>query len=267
MAGSIRRREGDWFAVPLVAGGYAAGLVARAPRRGDTLFGYFFGPIQSKLPEQSDVAVYRPEDAIRMARFLDQPLVSGRWPIIAATDVWDRTAWPMPEFYVPDSEVFVGEPLVVAFAEDNPSRFVHQRTISSEETSRYPPDEGVYPAGHLEHLVGEWLGSPRVEDDAASTLFALREAGVRHFLVVPLDALEQTRGQLINLGFDDVDVIYQKDGQQENRVWVTALQRGEDAALQATLDATEARLTEIAKAAGGVYDGPEWTPAVEPKLG
>ena len=37
-------REGDWFAVPLRDGGYAAGLIARANPKG-VLLGYFFGNI------------------------------------------------------------------------------------------------------------------------------------------------------------------------------------------------------------------------------
>jgi len=37
--------EGDWFAVPLRGGGFAAGVIARAmPRKEGVLLGYFFGP-------------------------------------------------------------------------------------------------------------------------------------------------------------------------------------------------------------------------------
>jgi hypothetical protein len=183
MTKRIKRREGDWFVIPLAAGGHAVGLVARAPDRGATLFGYFFGPIRTEVPGSGDVAGYRPEDAVRLCRFLDHPLVSGEWPIIATTEGWDRGAWPMPEFRNRLSETLLGESRVVMYAEDDPSRYVHHRTVSAEEAARCPPEEGVFPAQALEHLVGEWLGAPRIEDEAATmVLNAIREKGLRQYL-------------------------------------------------------------------------------------
>ena len=261
MTASPRRNEGDWFAIPLAAGGYAVGLVARAPRRGHTLFGYFFGPIRPSQPGQADVAAYRPDDAIRVCRFLDYPLVTGRWPIIARTEEWDRLAWPMLEFHVPDSEELLGEAVVVAFADDNPGRFVSQRAIPASEASRYPPEDGVFPGGHLEHNVGEWLGAAHIEDEAASMYFALRERGVRHFLIIPNDRIEEARRRLIELGLDEVEVIDREEQDEDNRVWMTARQREGSGGVASSLAAMEESLTRVAHIVGGVYDGPEWSAA------
>jgi hypothetical protein len=67
-----RRREGDWFAFPLGDAGYAVGLIARAPKRGDVLFGYFFGPLRSELPSAMDVESLTPSDAVLLLRFFDE---------------------------------------------------------------------------------------------------------------------------------------------------------------------------------------------------
>lgn len=77
-ARGIRRREGDWFAIPLAAAQLAVGLVVLgALRRGKTLFGCFFGPIRTAFPESARIAEYGPGGAERACRSFDGRLVSG----------------------------------------------------------------------------------------------------------------------------------------------------------------------------------------------
>ena len=96
-------REGQWFAVPIGTGEYAVGVVARAQRRGDTLLGYFFGPVRHELAKPEEIGDYEAADSVLIARFRHDALVSGRWPLIDSATEWERSEWPMPEFHVPFS--------------------------------------------------------------------------------------------------------------------------------------------------------------------
>lgn len=248
-----RRREGDWFAIPLAASGYAVGLVARAPRRGDTLFGYFFGPIRSDLPPAEELRAYARGDAICVARFEDDALVDGRWPILVSPDNWQRSAWPMPEFHMPLMQELAGESVAVRYSEDDPDLFVGQRPISREEEADYPPDEGVFPPEHLEHYLGELLGAPSVALGTEGRTMAVEE-GVRHFLIVPSEAVGQLKRELAALGFDDVEIVEREDGMTD----LSPFQGGSIDTLLAAADDMEAQLTALAHSVGGEYDGREW---------
>ena len=63
--------EGDVFAVPLTQGGYALGVVARAPKKGPVLLGYFFRDLFSTLPNESRAKNLRAIDAIKIKKFGD----------------------------------------------------------------------------------------------------------------------------------------------------------------------------------------------------
>ena len=60
--------EGDWFAVPLREGGFAAGVVARANPKA-VLLGYFFGPRRAAVPSVEEVSRLRPDDAVLVGKF------------------------------------------------------------------------------------------------------------------------------------------------------------------------------------------------------
>jgi hypothetical protein len=137
-----RRREGDWFAVPLGGAGYAVGLVARAPKRSDVLFGYFFGPLRSELPSaDADVARLTPDDAVLVTRFLDRAVESEAWPTFASTQDRRRDAWPMPEFFMNLMAEVTGEYVVSRYSEDNPGTWLGDRTLASAvEAASYPVD-------------------------------------------------------------------------------------------------------------------------------
>lgn len=93
----ISYREGTWFAVPLRAGGYAVGVVARAAGDGRT-FGYFFGPRRDELPTLGDVEGLAPKHAVWVGRFGDLGLLNGEWRILGESGNWDRSLWPLPPF-------------------------------------------------------------------------------------------------------------------------------------------------------------------------
>lgn len=92
-------REGDWFAVPLPRGGYAVGLVARRPRRGTVVLGYFFGPPRKTLPACEALAGTRAEHALLVCRVKDTALHNGEWRVLGRPASWRREDWPIPAFH------------------------------------------------------------------------------------------------------------------------------------------------------------------------
>jgi hypothetical protein len=91
-------REGDVFAVSLRGGGFALGVVARAPKQGKILLGYFFRHRFATVPTANEVPKLRPEDAIKVVRFGDLFLMGGDWPIISHLADWKSEEWPVPKF-------------------------------------------------------------------------------------------------------------------------------------------------------------------------
>jgi hypothetical protein len=75
-------REGDWFAVPLHGGGFAAVIIARAmPRKEGVLLGYFFGPRRADVPALGELSALSTSDAVLVERFGDLSILDGhgRW--------------------------------------------------------------------------------------------------------------------------------------------------------------------------------------------
>jgi hypothetical protein len=52
--------------------------------------GYFFGPLRQEIPGPEEIGDYEPGDAVMVARFLEDALVSGRWPFITTTAAWAK---------------------------------------------------------------------------------------------------------------------------------------------------------------------------------
>lgn len=249
-----RRREGDWFAVPLGEAGYAVGLVARAAKRGDTLFGYFFGPLRAELPSMEEFDGLTPSDAVLVTRFEDEALESGDWPILASTDAWERDAWPMPEFHMPATQALTGESFAVRYSEDAPHRYMGHRPIALHEERAFPPDHGAYAPGRLANVLRDHLGVPR-ESGRDDELELVVEEGVRHFLLIPRKAVDDVRRELSKLGFGDVSLLEEREGGIAD---VEVYERGSVEALQSSVDGVEARLSALAERHSGEYDGREW---------
>jgi len=87
--------EGTWFAVPLRREGFAVGLLTRVAGDGP-VFGYFFGPRRTQVPDIHETETLAPQDAIFVALFGDLGLLNGEWPVIGQHRKWDRDEWPLP---------------------------------------------------------------------------------------------------------------------------------------------------------------------------
>lgn len=90
--------EGSWFAVPLINGGYAAGLVARMSPQGKIMLAYLFGPRRAVMPTLADVLALKAGDAVKAIRTGDMALANGRWPVLGEADHFERNDWPVPVF-------------------------------------------------------------------------------------------------------------------------------------------------------------------------
>lgn len=84
-------REGDWFAVPLGDGRFAAGIVTHGTRK--AIYGSFFGPARAAIPRLEELVALRPADALWSGRFSDRAIVQQRWPAIGAQPRFVRSDW------------------------------------------------------------------------------------------------------------------------------------------------------------------------------
>lgn len=94
----IKYQEGQWFAVPLPAGGNALGLIVRGSYKTRGGLGYFFGPRFEGIPEDTLTCSLQPADAILITWFGDLGIIEGRWPLIDTTRAFNRSDWPVPIF-------------------------------------------------------------------------------------------------------------------------------------------------------------------------
>ena len=84
-------REGDWFAIPLGDGRFAAGIVTHGTRK--AIYGSFFGSARAAIPQLEELAALRPADALWSGRFSDRAIVQQRWPVIGAQPGFVRSDW------------------------------------------------------------------------------------------------------------------------------------------------------------------------------
>ncbi len=91
-------REGSWFAVPLLDGGYARGMVARLAPASKIMLAYLFGPRLPRLPTLEQIERLRPDDALRVLRVGDMALASGHWTVLGESALWQPAQWPVPQF-------------------------------------------------------------------------------------------------------------------------------------------------------------------------
>ncbi len=96
---AIAFSEGQFFMLPVERGQYAVGLIARAPRRGGVLLGYFFGPRRISDPSAEWLDARLPKQAVLVCRFKDVPLFRGDWRLLTPLAGFDRRQWPVPAFH------------------------------------------------------------------------------------------------------------------------------------------------------------------------
>ena len=102
---TVRLTEGQFFLLPVERGQYAVGLIARVPRRGGVLLGYFFGPRRTSPPEDAWLGTLNPQQAAFVCRFKDSSLFRGEWKLLSSLPGFGRAQWPVPAFHRFDGSV------------------------------------------------------------------------------------------------------------------------------------------------------------------
>jgi len=102
---TVKLQEGQFFLLPVERGQYAVGLIARAPKRGGVLLGYFFGPRRNSPPMDAWLNALHPQQAAFVCRFKDAALFRGEWRLLCNPQGFERANWPMPAFHRFDSSV------------------------------------------------------------------------------------------------------------------------------------------------------------------
>lgn len=153
--------EGTVFLVPLTPSGFAAGVLARANRKGGA-FGYFFGPQTADIAKL-DLASLVPANAALVCRFGDYGLRTGRWALIGQIPDFDRGVWSLPRFRRPhDSQ----EQAYVTEYDDSLSRRGEKLVpIESAEIALLPHD-AQFGSEIVEHNLSKLLGPNRAESDS-----------------------------------------------------------------------------------------------------
>lgn len=130
-------REGDVFAVPLLDGGFALGVVARVGPNGPIPLGYFFGPKIQQVPSSEAIAL-NPAEALRIWRFGDLHLMDGRWPVVSRVKDWRREDWPMPKFI--REEPIRGMTWLVTYSDSDPGVGVSNERCGREKLDDHEKD-------------------------------------------------------------------------------------------------------------------------------
>ena len=151
---TVRYRAGDWFAVPLPGGGFAAGVIARA-NPGGVLLGYFFGPRRPHVPGLHDLHELTAPQAVLTRKFGHLGLKQGRWPLLGRLDTWDPAAWPMPVFV--RYEELTGRSFQVFYDEHDPIRVIREVQVPPWQAGQGPKD-GLMGAGYTENALNQLLG-------------------------------------------------------------------------------------------------------------
>lgn len=144
---------GDSFAIPLLDGGYAVGLIARANKAG-VLFGYFFGPRRPDLPSGEGLMGLAPESAVLVLMFGHLGIAEGRWPLLGRLKDWEPRDWPLPAFV--RHEELTGRSFRVFYADDDPNRVLREEEIPIGESVEGPPD-ALYGPALVEDMLTELL--------------------------------------------------------------------------------------------------------------
>lgn len=98
------------------------GVVARG--KNPVLFGYFFGPRRSKVPNLTELQRLTPADATLVGKFGHLGIVQGRWSLIGRLNDWDRANWPMPAHI--RNEELTGRSFLVWYDDDNQNHVIRE---------------------------------------------------------------------------------------------------------------------------------------------
>ncbi len=156
---SQKYREGNFFSVPLGHGGFALGLIARKPRRGSVLLGYFFGPRRNQADITSGIRELVAADAELVCRFKDTGLHRGLWRVVAVSPEWDRSLWPVPAFL--RKEGLSGRDIRVEY--DSDSLTMSARETAAGVTEEHLSEDVVLDEERLTEHLSRLLQAHRAE--------------------------------------------------------------------------------------------------------
>lgn len=146
-------REGDFFSVSLRRGGFGIGLLARQPRRGTVVLGYFFGPRRPLSDLTDELHALKPADAQMVCRFKDTALHRGLWRVVGTAKNWDRAQWPVPPFL--RKEGLSGKGIRIEYDGDN--LMVPLREVEAGVTDGTLPDDVVFDEERLVEVLDRIL--------------------------------------------------------------------------------------------------------------
>jgi hypothetical protein len=149
----VKYGEGDWFAVPLLDGGFAIGLVARSNPKG-VLLGYFFGPKRMSVPTLNETKSLKAEDAVLVGRVGYLGILHGKWPLLGHLDDWDRSEWPIPIFA--RYEQLTGRSFHTYYDDDDPNRLLREVQVPPGD-AELAPNDGLMGAGFAEGVLTRLL--------------------------------------------------------------------------------------------------------------
>lgn len=117
--------------------------------------GYFFGPRYGRQPELDSVVDKRPADTVLIAKFGDLGLVTGKWPVLGRSPVWDRLDWPAPVFGRRDL-IDADKAWRVQYREDDLTMPLRVELVSPHDIRSLPSD-GLWGAGAIEDYLNKLL--------------------------------------------------------------------------------------------------------------
>ncbi|MGH9524763.1 MAG: immunity 26/phosphotriesterase HocA family protein [Terriglobales bacterium] len=148
----VAYKEGDFIAVPLREGGWAAGRIARVGS-GGILLGYFLGQQYDDEPTIASVLRFKSDDAVLIAMFGDLGLLNGSWKVIGAS-AFKKSEWPVPKFCRRD--VVSGKSYLVTYDVSDVSKEIDLKPISIE---RGVPEDGLFGYGAIELVLTKRLAA------------------------------------------------------------------------------------------------------------
>jgi hypothetical protein len=169
---NVQYREGQFIHVPVERDTYAIGVLARAPRRGGVLLGFFFGPRRSTpLPTQWLRGMTAP-NAVLACRFKDTRVFRGEWKVLGQVEPFVRAEWPVPLFHrydgsgthTPQNDVI--EDWRVEYGDDNMIVPVSE-TVARGADLKLPDDMVYDPVQLVTELAERFKGAAPTVDDSA----------------------------------------------------------------------------------------------------
>ncbi len=135
----INYKEGQCVAIPLRAGGFARGVVARMDGKG-RVFGYFFGPKYLSIDDVEDCASLKSQDAVLVGRFGDPGILNHEWPVIGEIPNWDKSSWPMPALIRIDE---LEKRAWLSYYDEHDFSLIREEEVSPDLEGKFPYDRGM----------------------------------------------------------------------------------------------------------------------------